>query len=657
MDCESLRKREWLETNGLGGYASSSVAGANTRRYSGLLVAALHPPVDRYVLLSKLEESVVLREAGTETTHDLSCNFYPGVIAPQGFSRITEFRKDPFPTTTFNVAGLVLEKTVFMRHGEDTIVVEWKVANWGEHTTATLLVRPLVAFRDFHCLTHENSAINGQIEQTESGLITITPYQDLPTLYLAHNAQSVEATQYWYRNFEYPVERERGLDFREDLFNPCLLRFVLTPEQPAATVIASLAKHSVKDTSSLRGAELDRRKRFTAVAASDGEALLRLAADQFLVKRGDHKTVIAGYPWFSDWGRDTMISLPGLALATGEIDGARDVLLTFAGSMNQGMLPNRFPDHGEPPEYNTVDATLWFFQAVTEFWRTSGEADFVRDHLFPALAESIAWHIKCTRHGIRMDEDALLLSGEPGVQLTWMDAKVGDWVVTPRRGKPVEIQALWYNALLAMNAMSSAFFPDQKNDYAALAARLRSNFAAQFWNESQSCLYDVVSGNGKDASIRPNQLIALSLPYPLLDKERSLRVLATVERELLTPFGLRTLSPQDPQYRPEYRGGVLERDSAYHQGTVWPWLLGPFLSAYLRVHENSAEAAQQVRAWMQPLLNFLSDPGLGQIPEVFDGSAPQHPGGCLAQAWSVAELLRLLSLLSGLVAAQQSASL
>jgi predicted glycogen debranching enzyme len=366
------------------------------------------------------------------------------------------------------------------------------------------------------------------------------------------------------------------------------------------------------------------------------------AADQFLVSRGGQSTVIAGYHWFSDWGRDTMITLPGLTLTTGRYDIAKGILLAFAASVDRGMLPNRFPDAGDTPDYNTVDATLWFFEATRALAASTGDHEFVRTRLYDILADIIAWHERGTRYGIHVDIDGLLMADEPGVQLTWMDAKVGNWVVTPRRGKPVEIQALWYNALRTIEQFAEKFgrASDRKH-YQEMAGRAQRNFPALFWNSSAECLYDVVNGELRDAAIRPNQIFAVSLFHKMLPLEKARGVVNAVERELLTPYGLRSLAPGDPQYHGRFEGDPHSRDSAYHQGTAWPWLLGPFITAYLEVNGRSAKARQQAEQWLAEFRRFIEEDGLGQIPEVFDGDTPHRAGGCLAQAWSVAELLRV----------------
>ena len=641
-DLDAALRREWLETNGLGGFASSTIIGLNTRRYHGLLVAATKPPVGRLVLLSKLEETLFI--AGQP--FDLSANRYPGVVHPQGFRYLKQFRLDPFPIFTYEIEGIEIEKSVFMVYGENSTVVQYELKknNHPEQPkNLRLELRPLIAFRDYHSTTHENGAINPAVEQ-RAGLASVAPYQGLPSLHLAHNAAELQKTGDWYRNLEYDVERERGLDFSEDLFNPLVLRFDLGLRRQAS-VIASTEQRDVAQVAEYRQAEITRRRN-AAMASPVEDAFaqnLAAAADQFIVARGDQKTVIAGYHWFSDWGRDTMIALPGLTLPTGKHEVARSILRTFAKHVDQGMLPNRFPDAGETPEYNTVDATLWFFEAARAYLAYTGDLDFVRNELYPVFADIIAWHARGTRYGIKVDSSGLLSSGEPGVQLTWMDAKVGDWVVTPRRGKPVEIQALWYNALCIMEDLARKFGDETgQKRFLNMATVASWSFNRLFWNEKAGCLYDVTNGAPPDPSIRPNQIFAVSLPHSMLSPDRARRVVEKVQEHLLTPCGLRSLAPTDPQYRGRYTGGPAERDGAYHQGTVWPWLLGPFITAYIKVNGGSDLARRQATEWLAPLRDHLADAGLGQIPEIFDGDAPQRPCGCMAQAWSVAEILRAL---------------
>ncbi len=634
-DLERAKQLEWLETNGLGGFSSSTITGINTRRYHGLLTAATKPPVGRYVLLAKLEETLIVNGQHFE----LSANQYPGAIYPQGHRYLREFRLDPFPVFVYELAGIEIEKRVFMVHGENTTVIEYEVLS--SASDLVLELRPLIAFRDYHATTHHNSALNRRIEQ-EPGLASVVPYPGLPALFLGHNAAAIEEAGDWYYNIEYVAEQERGLDAHEDLFNPLLLRFQLR-SGATATVIASVQPRSATEAPFLRRNELERRQqvRNRAPSADPLVQQLTVAADQFIVQRGELNSVIAGYHWFSDWGRDTMIALPGLTLATGRPELARNILDAFAQSVDQGMLPNRFPDAGETPEYNTVDATLWFFEAVRWYLHYTGDFDFVRHRLYSQLKEIVDWHLRGTRYGIHMDSDGLLLCGEPGVQLTWMDAKIGDWVVTPRMGQPVEIQALWYNALRVLGELAAKFGDSGPEIFLRhVADEARTSFAAKFWNPEAGCLFDVIHGEEWDASIRPNQILALSLHHRMLPAAQEAQVLKVVQQELLTPLGLRSLSPRDPNYRPRYEGGVYERDSAYHQGTVWPWLMGPFLSAYVRVHDRSQEAREQAEGWLRAFNEHLQTAGLGHISEIADADAPHTPRGCIAQAWSAAELLR-----------------
>ena len=531
-----------------------------------------------------------------------------------------------------------------MIHGENSTVVHYTLRSAGSSMASgrcALEVRLLIAFRDYHSTTHRNDALDPRV-QVAPGLATVAPYAGLPALYCAHDADEIDIAGYWYNNFEYAVERERGLDFVEDLFSPFALRFDLSHRTQAA-IIASTMLHEVGGVATYRQAEIARRQAVLATVHTTDDFVRTLvaAADHYIVARGEQKTVIAGYHWFSDWGRDTMIALPGLTLVTGRVDVAHSILLAFAHVVDQGMLPNRFPDAGEIPEYNTVDAALWFFEAVRALWQATRDDTLIHTHFYDVLTDIIAWHVRGTRYGIKVDTDGLLTAGEPGVQLTWMDARVGDRVVTPRYGKPVEIQALWYNALRIMESLAQVCgdTADQQH-YGTMVARAHESFNGLFWNEATRCLYDVVNGAERDGTIRPNQLLAVSLPYTMLSDARAHDVVAVVERNLLTPYGLRSLAPDDPQYRGRYAGGPASRDSLYHQGTVWAWLMGPFLAAYLKVHGATSQGRQQAVQWLSGFRTHIDDAGLGHISEIFGGDAPHAPRGCIAQAWSVAELLR-----------------
>jgi predicted glycogen debranching enzyme len=639
-DFTKSSRLEWLETNGTGGFAMGTVSGANTRRYHGLLVASLRPPVDRFVLLSRLDEVV---EGEPEVA--LSTTQYPGALHPTGYRQLLEFRLDPFPTWVWDVGGAHVEKQVFLVQGEQTAVVRYRSTR-----ARRLRIAPFLAFRDYHSLTHANPALDGRVreERTPDALVLhVRPYPPLPELHLHASAgASFVPDSVWYYAAQYAEEQDRGLDFSEDLWTMGNLVLDVGPGAPAF-VAATIGPRRFDDAvvEQLARAERDRRRARTDDAF---RARLELAAEQFCVRRADGKpTLIAGYPWFTDWGRDTMIALPGLLLARGRIDEAREVLRGFCAHLDRGLIPNRFPDRAdEQLEYNTVDATLWLFQAVFAWLKAGGSASFVRDEFLPVGKEILRWHREGTHHGIQVDpRDGLLTQGEPGAQLTWMDAKVGDRVITARHGKPVEINALYYNALRLMALWAQAF---GDAEYAAACAReadlLATSFEHAFWNASRGALYDVLGPDGvPDASIRPNQIFAVALPFPLLDTERQKSVVRVVEQELLTPYGLRTLSRDNSAYVAHYRGGPSERDGAYHQGTVWPWLLGPFVRAVLTAYGRTPETVARCRELLRPLEEHLTDALLGSVGEVFDAEPPFHPGGCPAQAWSVAELLRLVA--------------
>jgi predicted glycogen debranching enzyme len=591
------------------------------------------------LLLSKLEETLVLGDWRI----DLSTNEYNDAIHPEGYLLLSSFRLDPFPTWTFEVEGLRLEKTVFMPQGSNTVQVEYKLLQAPAGPKPVLELRPLVGFRDYHSTTHENGSLNTSIDSSPN-LASVQPYPGLPQLYFAHDADQLQEQGYWYKNFLYREERERGLDFQEDLFNPFVLSWQLSSER-AATVIASTEQKDVRQAGTIREAELQRRQKLAASSPVDDPFVraLTVAADQFLARRGKDWTVIAGYPWFTDWGRDTMISLPGLTLFNGRSDIAKSILRNFARHTDMGMLPNRFLDSGEEAEFNTVDATLWFFEAARAYAAATGDYDFLRQELYSVFNQIIEFHIKGTRYNIKVAENGLLNAGAPGAQLTWMDAKISDWVVTPRSGKPVEIQALWYNALRIMENLAARFDDEERRkQYSSLASLASWTFNLVFWNQDAGCLYDVVNGGPPDGSIRPNQIFAVSLHHSMLSPERGRAVVETVERELLTPVGLRTLSSADPRYRSTYEGNQYSRDSAYHQGTVWPWLLGPFVSAYVRVNDGTAQSRARAHELLRGIEQHLTEAGLGQISEIFDADPPHRPRGCFAQAWSVAEILRAL---------------
>ena len=635
--------REWLCTNGLGGFASGTVAGLLTRRYHGLLVAALKPPVGRTLLVPKVEEVV---EYGGESSALSACRWHDGTIAPEGYKLLERFSLDgTMPVWTYACADALIEKRIWMEQGANTSYVRYRLVRGSG--PARLTLRAQVNHRDFHSTTHAGDW-RMRVDPVEHGLRVIAFEGARPVELLAEGANAEPAHE-WYRGCRLSREEERGLDAVEDHLLAGIFTATLEPGGSVTLVV------SAEDSPSLDGeAALKRQRDYEArvlgrwrdanaaiVGAAPGWIRqLALAADQFVVRRPladdpDGMSVIAGYPWFGDWGRDSMISLPGLTTVTGRADVAKRILLTFARFVDQGMLPNVFPDAGEKPEYNTVDAALWYFEAVRIYHAVTRD-DATLERLFPVLEEIIDGYRGGTRFGISEDpQDGLIRAGEAGVQLTWMDAKVGDWVVTPRIGKPVEINALWYNALGSM-AEFARILRRPADQWEALADRVRRSFE-RFWSEPAGHCFDVIDGPaGDDAALRPNQIFAVSLPRSPLAPERQRRVVDACSRHLLASFGLRSLAPGEPQYAGHYAGGPRERDGAYHQGTVWAWLLGPFTLAHFKVHGDRRAAL----SFLEPMAHHLDDYGIGSIAEVFDGDPPFAPGGCTAQAWSVAETLR-----------------
>jgi predicted glycogen debranching enzyme len=638
-DFTEASSREWLETNGLGSYASGTISGVLTRRYHGLLVEATDPPLGRVVTISKVEELLVL----DGERYELSTNQYSNAVHPHGYRYLTGFRLDPFPVWTFEVAGMEIERTLFMVHGENSTVIQWKLNEL--RPGARIEVRPLVAFRDHHHLLQGDTPKLEFDFDEDVRQLSIQPSAEMPRIYFASNAIDSEPQEFWYRDFDYSIEAERGFQHKEDLYQPFKLEFDLADD--ATLILTTSHTRSADDAGKLRRDEIQRRAELVARSKIKDKALwpLVLAADQFVVDRGAGKSVMAGYHWFSDWGRDTMIALPGLALSINRPEVARNILIEYSHHISDGMVPNRFPDSGAAADYNTVDATLWFFEAIRAYAAKTADFDTVREHLYDRLAEIIEWHVAGTRYGIHVDADGLLYAGEPGVQLTWMDAKIDDWVVTPRTGKPVEIQALWYNALRIMADMAEHFGDrPRRARYSEMANVARQSFNGQFWNVETGCLYDVVRGSDKDASIRPNQIFAVSLPHTMLNEDSCRSVVNKVESELLTPVGLRSLSPHDSRFVGVYEGSPRIRDAAYHQGTVWAWLIGHFIEAYRRVHGEREATKARVAKMTAGLMFHLSEAMVGQVSEIFDAVPPYRSRGCAAQAWSVAELLRVLKM-------------
>jgi predicted glycogen debranching enzyme len=631
---EQALAAEWLYTNGLGGYASSTLCGCNTRRYHGLLVAALEPPLKRTVLVSKLDETLwvgqIPFELGTNEFHD-------GTIHPRGQQYLARFdRPLGVATFTYSFQGWRLEKKIWLEQGQSTTFVRYTLQD--APSACRMEVRPLCAYREFH---GEQQAAADYTILERDGAIGIEAFLGAQTYWLACDHPAGFAREpCWWRSFLHRQERERGLDMLEDLFVPGTFSVALMLDEPITFRLSCEAEPAVFEGAAER-AEVHGRQFFSG---GDTEGSLKFAASQFLVGSTGAAinlqraaTIIAGYHWFGDWGRDTMIALPGLALGTGQPELARDILRTFAGFVDRGMLPNVFGEQGGA-EYNNVDGTLWFFQAVDRYLRATDDGPFLRE-IFSTLEGIVDWHLKGTRYNIKVDPaDGLLSAGEAGVQLTWMDAKVDDWVVTPRIGKPVEVNALWFNAICLM-ATWARDLQREATDYQQLATQIGSSFRRRFWYEAGGYLYDVIDGpNGDDASLRPNQVFAVSLPFAAVYGPTAKAVVEAVERALLTPAGLRSLAPDDPRYAGQHTGDRWQRDGSYHQGTVWSWLMGPFVDAHLRVFQDKRRA----EGLLQGLLRHMErEAGIGTISEVFDGNEPHTPRGCIAQAWSVAEVLRI----------------
>lgn len=653
--------REWLVTNGIGGYACGTISGQLTRRYHGLLIAALKPPLGRTLLVTKLEE-----------TGEYDNNIYPlftnlwqsNIINPEGYKYIQSFRlEDSIPTWHFAIADAILEKRIWMERGANTTYIHYNLLRSSQ--PLRLNIKVIVNYRDHHHLTVSN---NRKFNLTPiSQGICITAFPEAVPFYVLANAEKININPEWYLGYKLNIEQYRGSDCYEDhlyaitcqtelKFNKSLTIVVSTENNPSLAGETALASRRKWDNNLLKNCnkKAESEKNTTNPnlyqipdEAPDWIKQLIIAADQFIVDRIvdklvtnspeetlGGKTIIAGYPWFSDWGRDTMISLPGLTLCTGRSEIAKAILQTFAKYIDKGMIPNRFPDYNETPDYNNVDGTLWYFEAIRAYYEATGDRELI-SQLWSALADIIDWHQKGTRYNIHLDKDGLIYAGESGSQLTWMDVKIGDWVVTPRVGKPIEINALWYNALKTMINFAE-ILNKPATEYQQLAEKTAANFH-RFWHQEKGYCYDVLdTPTGNDSSLRPNQIFAVSLPHSPFNPLQQQQIVDICARKLLTSSGLRSLAPEDPQYQGQYGGLLKQRDSAYHQGTVWGWLIGPFVLAHLRVYKNPV-VAQQI---LQPMAHNLNHACIGSLSEIFDGDPPFSPRGCFAQAWTVAEVLR-----------------
>lgn len=629
--------REWLEADGYGGFAMGTANLVRTRRYHGILLAATTPPTGRVMLVNGFDAVVETSEG----KFPLSAQVYaPDVLHPNGSEFIESFTHEPWPRWVFALPGGVrIEFELFSTRGGPATHLNWRLLR--HRRNVRLSVRPFLSGRDYHSLQRSNGAFKFSA-QVALPFVRWQTYPGLPEIVAFGNGRYQVEPQ-WYYNFTYREEEARGLDHLEDLASPGALEFDLSREE--AVLVFATGDHAARvfpdgiDPVTYLHAVRERERQ-----ARQLKSPLDRAADAYLVQGRHGRTIIAGYPWFADWGRDTFIALRGLCLATGRLADAEEILLTWSRHADRGMLPNRFPDQGEQPEFNSVDASLWFVVAVHELLEASAQAGrkvsvTARTMLAHAVGEILEGCSRGTRFGIRADTDGLLACGEPGVQLTWMDAKVGDWVVTPRIGKPVEVQALWLNALWIGGKFAGKWQPAFE--------RALASFQGRFWNPATRCLFDVVDSGHRpehnDDTIRPNQILTVGgLPLSLLPAAKAASVVRLVEDRLLTPLGLRSLAPNDPACRPHYRGGVRERDGAYHQGTVWPWLIGPFVEAWLEVHGRTPERlAEARRRFRDPLFAHLDSAGLGHVSEVADAAAPHMPGGCPFQAWSVGELVRL----------------
>jgi predicted glycogen debranching enzyme len=655
-DVEPLLTREWLVTNGLGGYASGTVSGVITRRYHGLLIAAMAPPLGRMLMFSHLSEQ--LRLPDRRTWRLAGEEFVGGLLDLEGPRFLTDFRLEMgMPVWRYDVTGFVIEKRVLMPHMQNTVHIAYSlIAGEG---TLRLKLRPSLHFR-----THEGP-INMPIREpyvltAVDDRIEVSVGSPLPALRMfvhgERKAFTVEGKII--RELHYRIEHSRGYESSGELWSPGYFAVDLAKNSDATLVASTEPWDTIRDLTpgEALNAEHERRTRLLSSAHTNARsglaAELVLAADQFIITpegraedvraraEGDElRTIIAGYHWFTDWGRDTMISLEGLTLTTGRHTEAGYILRTFSHYIHDGLIPNLFPERQKGGLYHTADATLWFFHALHRYEQLTGDRETLR-FILPRLLDIVDHHLRGTRFGIGVDRtDGLLVQGEAGYQLTWMDAKVDGWVVTPRRGKPVEINALWYNALRLLEKwVSEEQGEEAAKPLAEHAERARESFNKRFWNDELGYLYDVVDGEqGNDPACRPNQVLAVSLPFPVLDENRWKPVIEVVRDRLLTPVGLRSLAPGHPDYKSKYFGDIRSRDAAYHQGTVWAWLIGPFVDAWLKVHPEDRAGARRL---LEGFHAHLNEACIGSISEVFDAEQPYYARGCIAQAWSVAEVLR-----------------
>lgn len=638
-------QKEWVLTNGIGGYAGSSVTGAHARKHHGYLIASLHPPVERFVILSKINECLIRSSGKKDFTVEQYLAGDGSTAYREGIEYLNSFTYDGLVHFTTKAPEFTMTKTLAFEHGKNTIAVSYDIQNDGE--AATLVLTPLFNYRVHHdASTIDTLKFDTTYEQPE---IRLVPQQnkDVTIRLFTDGGTVVPCEEKYTTGMQLQKELDVESDALDDNYTPYQIEFPLDAGcRKKISIVCTIEDAYEKDAFATAAAEM---ARFNALEKKAGyhdelAETLTIAADHFLAYRQSTglMTVLAGLPWFTDWGRDTMIALTGLTLATGRYQDARDILTTFARYVHHGMVPNMFPDEGTAPLYNTADASMWYFYAVGKYLDYTGTPEdyaFVQETIYPKLKEIIAAYEHGTDFSIYMEEDGLIHAGSGLDQVTWMDVRVGDWVATPRHGKPVEINALWYHALCLMEEWATRFGEDGSH-YAALAAHAKESFAKEFWNEKDGCLYDVVDGLEGDASLRPNQIYAVSLPHRMLDADKEKKIVDKVYEKLYAKTGLRSLSPDDKEYHPTYEGCLDKRDHAYHQGTSWGFLLGGFLTAYVHVYGTSKEVITQVDAMLDATREQFYHGCIGSIAEIFDGDEPHTSRGCYAQAWSVGEILR-----------------
>jgi predicted glycogen debranching enzyme len=643
-DFDACLSKEWLDTNGLGGYSSSTLVGCHTRKYHGLLIANLDTPPGRFVLLSTCEETV----STAEKVFHLSVHRYPGTWVPGRYTHLENYVDDCVHRFTYHMDGIILHKELMLVHGEDTLLIRYCLSQ--APGPVELGLRPLCAWRNIHELTFENPALHTTVRTLATGC-SITPYQGMPALFFQSAEElHVSESPAWYNNFEYPEEEARGYPYREDLFSFGTFAVPLSPE--SEFVLSVSLREQEDNPAALWKKELQRRKQlqesdnrdFGTTSALKGQLLS--AARQFVVKnRTHHLSIIAGYHWFYEWGRDTLISLPGLTLYTGRIHDAIEILTHMAALRKDGVIPNCLSDSDDGIAYNSVDASLWYFWCLQELLKVTGDYELLYRKFWPVITDIITSYYVGSPDHVTVLDNGMLRIGSADTQLTWMDAAVEGHPVTPRYGCPIEITALWFNALCFVRDIAHHMGTSVGFDIDAIIQNIRTSFMACYWIEGSGYLADVWLPDtaAQDTSFRPNQILAISLPYSIVNNSQAVTVIQNVTRNLLTPCGLRTLSPHDPHYHGSYAGTPEERDAAYHQGTVWPWLLGHYGEALLKTtHGTAAETLAPV---LKNIEDHLLNAGLGSISEIFSGDYPFEPRGCIAQAWSVAEVLRLCSLM------------